>query len=123
MLYPKIYPLLLILSSISLVLGGILLIGHVPYILTISTFVVVVILISLSFLILKGYKIAIHIGGLLGILAILSSSLSEAHLQALLQFGSSAYISILDILMILGFYLFPIIYLYFWISQFIRKNS
>uniref|UniRef100_A0A2U9IKP6 Uncharacterized protein n=1 Tax=Acidianus sulfidivorans JP7 TaxID=619593 RepID=A0A2U9IKP6_9CREN len=117
-----IFSYLLISSAVSLIIGGILLIHHVPDILTISTFIVVIILFILSFLILKGFKSAIHIGGILGILAIISSSASSAHLTALSQFGSSIYISVLDILMILGFYLFPIIYLYFWVTKLIKKS-
>ncbi|BDC18174.1 hypothetical protein [Acidianus sp. HS-5] len=109
-------------SAVSLFIGGILLIGKVPSILTVGTMTVVVILIALTFLISK-YKILVHLGGILGILAIISSATAPAHNEALLNFGKSAYITVLDILMVLGFYIFPTIYIYFWVFAVIRRKT
>lgn len=100
-----------------------MLLDRVPTILSISTFIVVVILLALAFFIYKGYSIAIHIGGVLGILAIISSATARSHNTALLEFGTSTYITILDILMILGFYLFPAIYIYFWIRKYVIRRK
>lgn len=112
----------LIGSAISLFIGGLLLIGKVPSILTLGTMIIVVILVSLSFLITR-YKNLIHFGGILGILAIISSATAPAHNEALLNFGKSLYITTLDLLMILGFYVFPIIYIYFWVFTIIRRKT
>lgn len=117
-----IYSLLLILSGFCLTIGGILLIGKIPYLLTISTFIVVLVLVTLAIMIIRGYTFSIHLGAILGIMAIISSATSTAHNIALLKFGSSLYITTLDILMVLGFYLFPAIYIFIWISQYVRKR-
>ncbi len=112
----------LISSAVSLLIGGILLIGKVPNILTIGTMIVVVALILIAFFISK-YNNLVHVGGILGILAIISSATAPAHNEALLNFGKSAYISILDILMVLGFYIFPAIYIYFWVFAIVKRKT
>ncbi len=107
----------IILSIISLIFGGILLLGKVPIILSIGTFSIVSLLLVLLILLNK-FTITKYILLFLALLAIIASSVSTAHLNALEEIGSSEYITVLDILMILGFYVGPILY----ILSFIREN-
>lgn len=87
------------------------------------TYVVVIVLLALSYLVEKGIAWALNLGFILGILAILSSSLSQAHMQALSQFGSSPRITILDALMVMGFYVFPVVYIVFWVRGRASRKS
>ncbi|WP_246252961.1 hypothetical protein [Acidianus brierleyi] len=112
------YSYYLLGSSISLFIGGIMLIGKVPLILTISTLIIVIFLIYLAYSInSKKKKALINLGLVLGILSIIISATSPAHFNALKQFGNGYYITILDILMILGFYGFPLAYIIEWLTQ------
>ncbi|BCS92738.1 hypothetical protein [Metallosphaera javensis (ex Sakai et al. 2022)] len=119
----RIYSILLLGSAICLSIGGYLLLGVVPSILTAMTYVVVIVLLALSYLVEKGIAWALNLGFILGILAILSSSLSQAHMQALSQFGSSPRITILDALMVMGFYVFPVVYIVFWVRGRASRKS
>ncbi|QIW25102.1 hypothetical protein EWF20_13795 [Sulfolobus sp. S-194] len=98
-------------SAIVLSIGGILLINKVPLIISLGTLIAVLLFLISFLLIYKEYKAGYYLGLVLSILAILSSVTSTTHDKALLAFGSSLYISILDILMLLGFYLFPVLYI------------
>ncbi len=112
------YSYYLIGSSISLLIGSILLIGKIPLILTLSTIVVVIFLIYLAYLINnKKKKVLINLGLILGILSIIVSATSPAHDTALREFGNGYYITTLDILMVLGFYGFPLAYIIEWLTQ------
>ncbi|QCO31196.1 hypothetical protein DFR88_03655 [Metallosphaera sedula] len=97
--------------------------GTVPSLLSVSTYVVVLVLLILSYLIERGITWALNLGVILGIMAILSSSLSQAHLQALSQLGSSPSITLLDILMVMGFYVFPIAYISLWVKDRVFRRS
>ncbi len=119
----KIYSLLLLGSAVCLAIGGYLLLGTVPSLLSVSTYVVVLVLLILSYLIERGITWALNLGVILGIMAILSSSLSQAHLQALSQLGSSPRITLLDILMVMGFYVFPIAYISLWVKDRVFRRS
>ncbi|QGA55165.1 hypothetical protein GFS03_11570 [Sulfolobus sp. E5-1-F] len=100
----------LILTAISLLIGSIMLLNLVPRILTIGTLAIVAFLIISLFTINK-YAVLKYILLILAILAIIISSSSKAHIQAFREFGQSLYITTLDILMILGFYVGPILYI------------
>jgi hypothetical protein len=97
--------------------------GSVPLGLTISTYVVILVLLVLTYLVERGNRIAEGIGALMGVLAIVSSSLSQAHLSALLQFGSDLHLSLLDVLMVLGFYVFPATYLVLYARERFRERK
>ena len=101
----------LIGSAISLGIGGILLLHVVPFLISLGTLVAILLLLLSALLIAKNYKVGEYLGLILSILAILASATSSVHDEALLKFGTSLYISILDILMVLGFYLFPVLYI------------
>nr|MCL7343648.1 hypothetical protein [Candidatus Aramenus sulfurataquae] len=102
-------------SSIALALGGVLLFGKVPLLLTAGTLVVVVVLFLLAIAIEKSKdKRLIKAGVILALLSIITSSISSAHQEALAQFGKNAYLTELDVLMILGFYVFPLAYIVDW---------
>ncbi|MBW9141896.1 MAG: hypothetical protein K1T65_09500 [Candidatus Aramenus sp.] len=102
-------------SSMALALGGVLLFGKVPLLLTAGTLVVVVVLFLLAIAIEKSKdKRLIRAGVILALLSIITSSISSAHREALAQFGKNAYLTELDVLMILGFYVFPLAYIVDW---------
>ncbi|MEM1645089.1 MAG: hypothetical protein QXL96_04330 [Ignisphaera sp.] len=110
-------------TAISLLIGSILLIGKVPLFLTIGSFIVVGALIVFTFLILRGKATFGYVTLAVMILLIISSSISNAHLAALQSFGSSLYIIVIDILMVLGFYIFPILYIVTFISLKLRDRQ
>ncbi|QKR00452.1 hypothetical protein GWK48_08770 [Metallosphaera tengchongensis] len=117
----KSYSYFLLGSSICLIIGGYELLGTVPLLLTVLTYSTTVVLIALAFFIERGNQLAIKIGVVLGILAIGSSTASSAHLEALSQFGSDVKISVLDLLMVMGFYVFPGLYILTWLYNLRRR--
>lgn len=118
----NVYSKLLIGSTVCLAVGGYLLYGVVPFILTVLTYLVVLVLLALAYLVETGNWVAKIIGALMAVLAIASSSTSPAHLSALARFGSNYTISLLDVLMVLGFYVFPGTYLVFFVSEKVRGS-
>ncbi len=92
-------------SALSLGLGGLILLGKVPVIISIGTLIAVLVLLTLT--VLSTRKAFILVSIIIGVVEILTSVTSGAHAMALSKFGSSLFFSIVDILMILGFYLFP----------------
>lgn len=110
-------------SAICFGIGGLLLIHTVPLILSIGTLIAIILFLFTSYLIYKGKKIGFYLGFLFSLTSILSSIVSYAHDKALLEFGSSIFISILDILMILGFYFFPFLYIILFAKELIRSFS
>ncbi|MDT7875304.1 MAG: hypothetical protein RQ872_01120 [Sulfolobaceae archaeon] len=113
----------LIGSAISIVIGSILLIGKVPVILTIGSGVSSTILFLIAYLISRGYKMAEYLGLLLTFLEIVSTSLTPAHINSILEFGSSVYVSVIDVFTVLAFYLFPIIYIIYFIVYIVKQNK
>jgi hypothetical protein len=101
-------------AAISVAVGGLLLIGRVNVGLTIGTFVVVSILIAVSVLILRSNRRAQDLGAVLSVLAITSSAFNPAHLLALYEFYKFQFV---DLAMILGFYVFPLLYLFLWVKS------
>ncbi|WP_252896784.1 hypothetical protein [Metallosphaera hakonensis] len=110
-------------SAVSLALGGALLLNLVPSFLTVSTYMVTLVLISLAYLIERGVTWAINVGVILGILAILASTLSGAHIVALEEFGTNPRITSLDVLMLLGFYVFPGSYVILWTKEALTRRK
>ncbi len=92
-------------SAVVLGIGGILLLRVVPPLISAGTGIAIAVLISLFLLAQRRYVPLISV--LIGGLEIATSALSGAHEEALAEFGSSYFISALDVLMILGFYIFP----------------
>ncbi len=66
--------------------------------------------------------IAVRIGVLLAIAAILSS-LGPAHFSAILQFGKSLSLSIADISLIFGFIVFPLVYIISYFHSYSLKEK
>ncbi|MEM3268993.1 MAG: hypothetical protein QXZ61_00880 [Saccharolobus sp.] len=112
----------LILTIIALTFGGFLLIGKVPLFLSIGTFSVVIILL-VSLFIMDRYNVVKYVLFVLAIGAMISSSTSIAHIRALEEIGQSNYITILDILMILGFYVGPILYIVGLVKENFKKRK
>jgi len=120
----KIYTLSIIGSIVSLAIGGVLLYGLVPITLTFSTYIAVAILAVVAYFIEKGYANAVKVGAILAVISIIISASSPAHDKALLLFGSNNMITVLDVLMVLGFYAFPTIYLStFLVNSIKRRNT
>ncbi len=119
------YSILLILSALSLTIGGFSLYAGklVPLYLTYLTTVAVIVLVALSLLIVlyqnKNLKI---IGVILAVISI-GISLNPSHLSALYKFGNSFYISVADTTMITGFFLFPAIYIILFSMDYVRSGD
>ncbi|BBG24719.1 hypothetical protein [Sulfuracidifex tepidarius] len=94
-------------SAVALAMGGLLLFRVVPPLVTGGTVVALAVLISLFML--ASRKHIPLISTLIGGLEIVTSAISGAHDRALAEFGSSSFISAVDILMVLGFYIFPLL--------------
>ena len=102
--------ILLLMSAVSLSIGGYLLYVNrlVPMILVDTTLVAVVILYILSYFVVKGNNISINISTLLGVIAPIMSATTPAHVGVLAQIDTGGLISILGLLQLFGFYIFPI---------------
>ncbi len=109
------YSLYLIGSSLALLIGSVLLLGRVPLLLTVGTLIVIGVLLYLAFAIeTKKSRGLIKVGVILAFLSVITSSLSPAHLNALSMFGKNTYLTGVDVLMVLGFYAFPLAYIVDW---------
>ncbi len=103
---------LLILSASTLTVGSFFLYVNalVPIVLIYTTLVAVVVLFTLSYFVAKRVVMAINIGTVLGIVAPVMSALTPQHVSVLSQLLVGGIIVLLGLLQILGFYLFPILY-------------
>ena len=112
-------------SCFFLAVGSVLLTFYklVPQSLTVATGVAVILVALTSIFVMRGRKWAVHLGALLGLLAILISSSSNAHRTALTQIGTNPTITSLDVLMIGGFYVFPAIYIIIWLGMMVRSRG
>jgi hypothetical protein len=114
----------LILSAILLLLGSIMLINRVPYILTLSSFILSFILIITSYFIYNRNIIAEFIGLFLSIILIISSSISQAHIKALLDINLYNFSNfLLVIIMVFAFYVFPIIYIAIFLIKYYKNKG
>ncbi|HXQ91982.1 MAG TPA: hypothetical protein VN739_03185 [Nitrososphaerales archaeon] len=113
MFLPKTLSALLLASATSLTFGGILLYIYalVPLVLVETTLAAVIVLFILSYFVSKGNIVSINIATILGVVAPILSYFTPAHVGVLEQIGTGDLISLLGVLQILGFYLFPILYL------------
>ncbi len=104
---------LLLGSAISLLAGGLLLyiFSLAPLVTVSGGWVIAAILVALSVYVHRYNMWAINISTLLGVISIVISPLIPAHAGALLGFGSTPRITLLDTLQILGFYVFPAIFI------------
>ncbi|MEM3655745.1 MAG: hypothetical protein QXP58_04415 [Thermoprotei archaeon] len=100
-------------SALSLSMGGLLLYVYrlaTPAILS-GGWVIAILLVCLGVYVLRLNVLAINISTILGILSIVVSPLIPAHREVLPGFGSTPIITLLDTLQILGFYVFPAIFI------------
>jgi hypothetical protein len=106
----SILSLLLLASAISLTVGGYLLYINslVPAILVETTFVAVIVLLALSYFVAKGNLLSISVSTVLGVVAPIMSAATPQHVSVLEQIGSGGLLSILGLLQLFGFYIFPI---------------
>jgi hypothetical protein len=104
--------ILLLLSAVSLSVGGYLLYLHslVPLYLVETTLVAVIILYILSYFVAMGNMISINVSTVLGVVAPMMSASTPAHVGVLQQIGTGGLISFLGLLQLLGFYIFPIVF-------------
>ena len=82
----------------------------VPTFLVETTLVVVIVLLVLSYFVLKGNMLSINVSTVLGIIAPIFSYLTPAHVVALEQIPYGGLIAFLAVLQLLGFYVFPIVF-------------
>ena len=108
----SILSLLLLASALSLTLGGYLLYINslVPEILVETTFVAVVVLFFLSYFVALGNLLAISVSTILGVVAPIMSAATPQHISVLAQIDAGGLISILGLLQLFGFYIFPILF-------------
>jgi hypothetical protein len=106
----SILSVLLLLSAVSLSVGGYFLYvkSLVPLILVDTTLVAVIILYALSYFVVRGNMISINVSTALGVISPIMSASTPAHVGVLEQIGSGGLISFLGLLQLLGFYIFPI---------------
>ena len=102
--------LLLLGSAVSLTAGGYLLYINslVPTILVETTFVAVVILFVLSYLVARGNLLAMSVSTILGVVAPVMSAATPQHIGVLEQIGTGGLLSVLGFLQVFGFYIFPL---------------
>lgn len=100
---------LLLGSAVSLLLGGLLLYAYslAPLVIVSGGWLIAALLVGLSVYVHRSNRLAINVSTLLGIISIVTAPLIPAHMGALLGFGSTLKITLLDTLQILGFYVFP----------------
>ena len=108
----SILSLLLLASALSLTIGGYFLyINHlVPDILVETTAIAMIILYILSYFVAKGNMICVNISTILGVIAPIMSAATPQHVSVLAQIANGGLISLLGVLQLLGFYIFPISY-------------
>ncbi len=93
--------------------GGYLLHSNslVPAMLTYATFGAVAAVAVDAVFVATGSRIALNVGVILSLAAVVSSLSSPAHLAAMLKIFDGGLITALDILEIIGFYVFPLLYI------------
>lgn len=104
--------LLLLASAVSLTIGGYFLyLDHlVPDILVETTTIAVFILYILSYFVARGNMISINISTILGVVAPIMSAATPQHVSVLTQIANGGLISLLGLLQLFGFYIFPVSY-------------
>lgn len=102
--------MLLVGSALSLAIGGCLLYVNslVPIVLAETTVIAVITLIILSYFVAKGNLILITVSTILGVVAPIMSALIPAHTGVVEQIGTGGLLTILGLLQLFGFYIFPL---------------
>jgi hypothetical protein len=97
---------------VSLGVGGIFLFVYnlVQAVLIETTIFAVIVLFILSYFVAKDNMLAINVSTILGIVAPIISYSTPAHVGVLEQIGTGGLISFLGILQLLGFYIFPVVF-------------
>ena len=105
--------LLLVASALSLSVGGYLLYVHalVPPVLVQTTLVAIIVLFILAHFVYRGKMLAINLSTILGIVALFIPFSTPAHIGVIEEIGNGGLISLLGVLQILGFIVFPAIYI------------
>lgn len=115
----------MVVSCASVSAGGILLRYYslVPVILTYATAAAVMVLAANAFFVFRGSRNALNFGVILSILAIASSISSPSHLAAMGEILQGGIIALLDVLEIIGFYVFPVSYMISWAWERMRRRG
>lgn len=92
----------------------------VPITLTYATAGAVIAVAIDAFFVARGSRLALNIGVVLSLAAIFSSITSPAHLAAMEKIFDGGILAVLDVLEILGFYLFPMLYI---ATRFLAKKD
>ncbi|MGP6220739.1 hypothetical protein [Caldiplasma sukawensis] len=118
------YGILMILSAICLSIGGfdLYIFKKVPLILSLLTIIAIFIILLFSILILKIKKrLLVGIGGVLAIVSF-AISLNQSHIMALLNVSSEFEILPAILGMVLGFYIFPGLYIIFMVIDYLKGD-
>ena len=107
---------LMVASAVSVSAGATILriYSLVPFPLTYATIAALLILAVTAYYVFKGSGKAMNFALVLSVPAIISSLSSPSHLSAMADIYKGGIIALLDVLEILGFYLFPAIYIIMW---------
>ncbi len=94
-------------SAVALAVGGFLLMGRVPLVLTVGTYIEVILL-FLAFALYKRkpFRVLSHVLNAL----LLVTLFDPAHLRAYYEFGRDLWITSLDLMSFLAFGVFPALY-------------
>lgn len=116
--------LFLIFSGVTIIIGAAVLRVEnlVPDYLTYSTLIASVIIFLNAYFLYNGNRKAKFAGVALGVIAIAVSS-NPSHFTALAGFGQSFALSIADAMMVLGFYMFPVLYISVFILGTIKRKE
>lgn len=103
----------MVLSAICLVIGAVLLrfFSLVPLYLTETTIIAVFAILIVAHFVRKGYTLAANVGLVLALLSIIVSAVSPGHDAAILKIFTDPVLTVLDVLEIMGFYLFPLAFI------------
>jgi hypothetical protein len=109
---------IVILDAADVSVGGFILryVSLVPLILTVLTYLAVLILLVDFYFILRMNKTAVNAGVVLSLIA-MAISTNSAHIHALEEFGSTLPLTGADITMLIGFYLLPALYIIYWLIR------
>ena len=112
---------IVLVDAVDISIGGFILryVALVPLALTVLTYVAVVILLAVSYFLFRSRVLAIKIGVILSVVAMVIST-NSAHIIALTEFGTTIPLTAADVTMLIGFYILPVTYIAYW---FFRMRS
>lgn len=120
----KKYGILMILSALCLSIGGsdLYIFKKVPLVLSLLTIIAIFIILLFAIMILNFKKrIFVVIGGILAIVSF-AISLNQAHIMSILNINSEYEILPAILTMVLGFYIFPGMYIIFLFIDYLRGD-